>query len=469
MTDRIEALRADIAYVSEALVALHDEMGDEPTEDQTSRFDEGVSFVDTARAELERHNARIEAVNAVRAAAQIPGAVVSSIPENVNENRAADPFDLSTLSVFSTRSDLRGRALSAVEAMSGDDSARSAAVDTLEKFDDPRGSIALRFLATGSDDYRSAFGKLLTGRSFALTPAEQVAVERAAGLTDASGGYAIPFLLDPTVMLTNSGTNNPFRAISRIVRGTSDKWQGVTSAGVTASWDGEAAEVSDDAPTLAQPSIEAFKAQAFVPFSIEVGQDWPNMEGDITELMVDAKERLDAAAFATGSGPNQPVGIVTALVASSPTVITTSITTDTFAVADVYALFEALGARSRSKSTWAANLSILNKIRQFATANNYHGFTVDMTADGIPSLLGRPVVESSSMDGTYGTGDNYNPALGASSTYAIYERIGMTVEYVPHLFATGNNRPSGQRGIYAYWRVGADSVNDNAFRILNVT
>ncbi len=92
-----------------------------------------------------------------------------------------------------------------------------------------------------------------------------------------------------------------------------------------------------------------------------------------------------------------------------------------------------------------------------------------MTADGIPSLLGRPVVESSSMDGTYGSGDNYNLVVGDFSNYVIYERIGMTVEYVPHLFATGNNRPSGQRGIYAYWRVGADSVNDNAFRILNVT
>ena len=134
-----------------------------------------------------------------------------------------------------------------------------------------------------------------------------------------------------------------------------------------------------------------------------------------------------------------------------------------------YALFEALGARSRSKATWAANLSILNKIRQFATANNYHGFTVDMTADGIPSLLGRPVVESSSMDGTYGSGENYNLVVGDFSNYVIYERIGMTVEYVPHLFATANNRPSGQRGILAYWRVGADSVNDNAFRILNVT
>jgi predicted phage gp36 major capsid-like protein len=44
----------------------------------------------------------------------------------------------------------------------------------------------------------------------------------------------------------------------------------------------------------------------------------------------------------------------------------------------------------------------------------------------------------------------------------------MNVELVPHLFATANNRPSGQRGFYAWWRVGADSVNDAAFRLMNV-
>ena len=46
-----------------------------------------------------------------------------------------------------------------------------------------------------------------------------------------------------------------------------------------------------------------------------------------------------------------------------------------------------------------------------------------------------------------------------------HSRPGMNVEFVPHLFTTGSNRPSGQRGLYAWWRVGADSVNDLAFRL----
>jgi len=459
----IEELRAFIAACAERMSAIADTAATE----SRSAFDDGEQAEwDQLNRWVAEGNTLIERQEAIGRAAAAGQTVAGFHAPNVNTRKSEDPFDVSRLGPRSSAAEVRGQALAAIESQKHtSDAVREAATRTVERCDNARGDVSWLILETGSDLYRSAYAKYISGQERAQTPEEQ----RAASTTTTEGGYKIPFNLDPTIILTNTGVQAGIRGVAKVVRGTSNKWNGVSTAGVTASWDGEAAEVSDDAPTLAQPSIEASKAQAFVPFSIEVGQDWPNMEGDITELMVDAKERLDAAAFATGSGTNQPVGIVTALVASSPTVITTSITTDTFAVADVYALFEALGARSRSKSTWAANLSILNKIRQFATANNYHGFTVDMTADGIPSLLGRPVVESSSMDGTYGTGDNYNLVVGDFSNYVIYERIGMTVEYVPHLFATGNNRPSGQRGIYAYWRVGADSVNDNAFRILNVT
>lgn len=134
-----------------------------------------------------------------------------------------------------------------------DDKARSAAVDTLERFDDSRGSVAERYLLTGSEAYRSGFAKAIAGRTHALTPDESAALDRAAPLTDGSGGYAVPFLLDPSVTLTSNGTNNPFRQISRIVRGTSDVWNGVNSAGISAGWVAEGVENTDNAPTLTAP------------------------------------------------------------------------------------------------------------------------------------------------------------------------------------------------------------------------
>ena len=59
--------------------------------------------------------------------------------------------------------------------------------------------------------------------------------------------------------------------------------------------------------------------------------------------------------------------------------------------------------------------------------------------------------------------------VGDFDNYVIADRVGMSVELIPHLFATGNNRPSGQRGLFAFYRVGADSVNDGGFAILDVT
>jgi predicted phage gp36 major capsid-like protein len=41
----------------------------------------------------------------------------------------------------------------------------------------------------------------------------------------------------------------------------------------------------------------------------------------------------------------------------------------------------------------------------------------------------------------------------------------MNVEFIPHVF-DGNGVPKGQRGWLAWARVGADSVDDNGFRLL---
>jgi HK97 family phage major capsid protein len=52
--------------------------------------------------------------------------------------------------------------------------------------------------------------------------------------------------------------------------------------------------------------------------------------------------------------------------------------------------------------------------------------------------------------------------------YTIVDRVGLSVELIPHLFGSSNRFPTGQRGIYAYWRVGAGVVNPNAARVLVV-
>jgi HK97 family phage major capsid protein len=112
------------------------------------------------------------------------------------------------------------------------------------------------------------------------------------------------------------------------------------------------------------------------------------------------------------------------------------------------------------------NLSYLNRVRQLGTSTLYYGYTVDLTAGGIPTLLGKRVNECADMSGTLSTAANNAIVVGDFSQYVIVDRVGMSVEPIPHLFSTANNLPSGQRGLYCYWRTGAGTTNDLAFRIL---
>lgn len=299
-------------------------------------------------------------------------------------------------------------------------------------------------------------------------------VRAAMSLTDANGGYAIPFTLDNTLILTNDGTVNPVRRLARNETITTDSWNGLSSAGVTASWDGEVAEVSDDSPTFAQPSVTPKKAQAFVQGTIEITQDYPGLVSDIQTMFADAKDRLEGTAFINGTGSNQPQGIITALDGGSSEVSPAS--AETFAVADVYSTLEALPPRFRSAGSrvaFLAELSTINAMRQFGTANNYHAFLTELSAGQPRQLLGYNLFESSDMDAyadlnAAATADNHLLLVGDWRHYLIVDRVGATVEYIPHLFNTSNNLPDGRRGWYLHWRVGADSLVDGAFRVLNV-
>ncbi len=82
-------------------------------------------------------------------------------------------------------------------------------------------------------------------------------------------------------------------------------------------------------------------------------------------------------------------------------------------------------------------------------------------------LRGIEYLEMEGMDGAIATGDDYILCYGDFMNYVIADRSS-SVEFIPHLFSTGNSRPTGQRGLYAYFRPDADSVNDGAFRLLRV-
>jgi len=404
-------------------------------------------------------------------------------PDSIEDKRFRNPWDLSEVRTFDRpaaelTAEYRARALSAIEKMQGaNDRIRSAATDIVERWDDEDGRLSRLTLALSEPVYLRAWSKMarnpLAGEG-ALQDDERQAIARvkslarAMSLTDSAGGYLVPFQLDPTVIITANGSVNQIRQVARQVVATGDVWNGVSAGAVSWSYDAEATEVSDDSPTLAQPTVPIYKAQGFVPISTEAFQDAANVTAEVGRLLAFGKDVLEANAFAVGDGSGKPTGIVTALTGTSSVVPSAS--TDTFALADVYALQAALPARYRGmpSTAWLGNNLIYSKIRQFDTQGGA-GLWARLGEDRPQGLLSKTVLESEDMDGVINSSaENYVLVFGDFDNYVIADRIGTTVEFVPHLFGS-NHRPTNQRGWLAYTRHGADSVNDGAFRMLNVT
>jgi HK97 family phage major capsid protein len=473
LLERRNALADELNTVRDQ-VRSHLDREDDPSEDEVAEF----------RSKLERGNvipdelAQLDVeIAQVRAVVEAPAAAHERVGLTLHQPTREDPF-APGMAFRSPREviDTATRALEGGGVVELADEYRASALRVMQTTSGSSADVARRFILTGSQDYRSAFSKIMAaevrGQRAYLSDAEGRAVEeaRAASLSDAAGGYAVPFTLDPTIILTGAhdGMGNPWRSLATVKQTTTDSWNGVTSAGVAASWDGEAAEVSDDAPTLDTLAIPVHKAQAFIPFSIEVSQDWAGMESDFRMMLAVAKDDLERAAFASSSAPsNSPTGLVYSLVG---TVSEINAAGEAVALADLFSLINALPARYRSRATWLGHIATANNIRQFDT-NGGAALWVQLGADIPPNLLGRPFVEEPLMDGTINaaaTANNYVLVFGDLSNYYIVDRVGLSVELVPHLFHTSNNRPSGQRGLYAYWRVGAKVADINAFRLLDV-
>ncbi len=337
-------------------------------------------------------------------------------------------------------------------------------------------SLAARWAeATASRDYESAFTKLLADpqRGHLLwTPAEQEAYQRVAAVqaeqramsvgTDSAGGFMVPLTLDPSIMLSSDGSVNPLRRVARVVQTTTNSWSGVTSAGVTAEWKAEGAEVADASPTLAEPNIPVHFGDAFVPFSFEFGMDAVNAVNELQRLMVDAADQLQASAFMNGTGTGQPTGLTTGLASGSKVATTTA---DTLAIDDVTSLQSALPSRFQPRAQWLGNLTTINMIGGFETSAGSLRFP-EVSSD---RLLRKPLNEASELDTAGDTANAGNDNVLAYGDFAagfvIVDRVGTSVELVPHLFGS-NSRPTGQRGLLMHFRTGSGVVVDNAIRLL---
>ena len=434
------------------------------SEDEQAAFDTGIEIREAIEKKLENHT-KVSEIFRRRPEA------VKKVYDNIRLGLDSDVASV----VRMTNTEARERALRVLgdgKAHLRDD--ESTQVDKLVRTST---DIARRVIVTENEHYREAWHKLVTNphAAYTLSDDERDAIRaweeyRAMSEgTNAAGGFGIPVFIDPSIILTAQGSGNPFLSLAKQVDVNTNKWKGVSSAGVSWSFDAEASAVSDDSPTIAQPSVDVFTARGFIPYSIEVGEDYPGFASEMAALLSSGYDELLVDKFTRGSGSGEPQGIVTALDADT-TVEVLLATAGTLAAVDIYNVWGRLGQRFRRQASWLGAVEINNKIRQLGTANNFHATTVQLSDSAAEVLMNKQWYETPYMTDLTSSGVHTNLAVvGDFSNYVIARRGGMSVELVPQLFDVTNNRPTGQRGWFAYARIGGGSANNQGFRLLNQT
>jgi HK97 family phage major capsid protein len=470
---RAEVIRTRMGEIRTELDEL--EQADDDTdasEEDVTRSTELLDEWDTLAEELEpleEHEQRLDGVRSrMLDGANRETGFGGGAPELVRR-KASDPFkDLDLDQVRSGSlgdTEIRSRAAAAVEVLAGggdrqltDEHAKAATalLDVERRGDDQNlQGIAAHVLLTGNPAYRTAF------REYLRDPIAY-AMRAALSLTPANGGFLVPFTLDPTIILTNAGSMNPYRQVSTVKQTTTNDANYVTSAGVNAAWLAEGVEAADSSPTVGTLKITPQKASAWVFGTYEVLED-SDFAQQFPTLMSDAKDRLEEQAFAAGTGTGQPKGIQ---VAATVTVPSTAATGLAPLLADYYSTQGALPARWRgpqARLAWMANLVQINRTRNLPKFTGGTESLVDDTQFP-PRKLGSPILESTSFP-TGTAAATKVEVFGDFSQFYIVDRIGMSVLYEP-MVKGATQRPTGQAGWFAFWRVSSDVTTPQAFRAL---
>lgn len=343
--------------------------------------------------------------------------------------------------------------------------------------------IARRILLTGNPSYKRAFTKYLKdGNSNGFTPEEQRAAALAVTGTTTTGGYAVPYIFDPTFIAIGAHTSvNPYRAACRVetIAG-GNNWRAVTASAITAKWDTEAAASVEGGPTIGQPTFTVQRADAFVTASIEALQDRPDLPSELGKLFQEAKDNLEENSFTLGVGTTvYPQGMFL----SGAFTVQSTATNDVTAISDLLLLEAALPLRHRmapgaamfmSRST-QRQLEALDttgyyfkRPGQFFAAGSNQPANSPVGNTGT-QLLGYPVWEVPSAVSTLTTDAAVIVVFCDPKNYVIVDRIGMNVEVIQNMLNGATpSFPTGQRGIYAYWRATARVLNVDGGRQLDV-
>ena len=476
-------LRGHLERARAALNALHDEIGtNEPTDDQSARWETLEGDVRDAQAEIDAHIAQLSddeqrairdaeeaAARRQRVAAareRFAGSNVAPVRPDVDNIRYAPVHSLDVRNAIGELvRQLEGRVHDSHQQGHVEGIVRSM-TDTAVARGEEDDFAARRWLrglvARSHSEYSRAFAQYLGGRStFSAEESRALAVG-----SNATGGYLVPTYLDPTLIVDYDAYPDPIRtlcadrgSIVNLLPGTGRVWNGNTVSAVSGSWDSEGDEVSDDSPSFDRVSVGIVSGQIYAAASFQAINDiLGDVQADLYRLFAEERARMEGVYHHTGT-----TGLWTMVQAVSGCKIQTG-SQGAIAVSDLNSMNQQIWNRARNSASWEMNSKFADMIQLLGTALGVN-YTSNITEGARPPLKGKPWLESDYCPSATGATTPW-VLLGDCAGYKIIDRPGTTVaEYVPFLYGE-NGRPVPQRGWRVWWEHGSGLVQPKDFKLL---
>ncbi len=280
--------------------------------------------------------------------------------------------------------------------------------------------------------------------------------------TDANGGYLAPEEFgSELIKLLNE--YSPIRSYARVVNISAPEIKYPRRvSGTAATWVSETEDRTESGMTFEQITLTPFELATFTDVSNQLLED--NAYGLEGELLADYAEsfgKTEGVAFVKGTGVGQPKGIMTATGIKEVKTGVAAAFPSTNPADVIIGMYHAIATSHAQSGAWLMNRNTLSVIRQWKDGTGRYLVLDPITAGGVMTLLGRPIVEMPDMD-DIGAG-KFPILFGDLSGYRIIDRVGLSTLRDPYSLAG-----KGQVRFHARKRVGADLTHPDRFVKLKV-
>lgn len=278
--------------------------------------------------------------------------------------------------------------------------------------------------------------------------------------SDPDGGYLVPDEFEKQ-LIQKLQEANIMRSISHVIQTNNGehKIPVVTSEG-TAAWLDEEAAYTESNTQFSQVSLSAHKLGTLIKVSEELLNDsafdlMSYLSGEFGRRLGNAEEK----AFLTGTGTNQPTGILNDTNGASAG--STAAKADVLTFDDLIDLFYSLKTPYRQNAVFLMSDDTVKNIRKLKDKNDQYIWQPSTQAGQPDRILNRPVYTSP-----------YMPTLAASAKpilfgdfnyYWIADRQGRTFKRLNELYAV-----NGQVGFLGSQRVDAKLILPEAVKTLSM-